>query len=47
MGTGSESVIPNASKIVDFAQRKKYLLFHVGLGFSEGHPELPDLDNPF
>lgn len=47
MGNGYESVIPNASKIVDFARKKNYQLIHVGLGFSEGHPEVPDLDGPF
>jgi nicotinamidase-related amidase len=47
MGNSSESVIPNAAKIVDFARKKNHQLIHVGLGFSEGHPEVPDLDTPF
>jgi nicotinamidase-related amidase len=47
MGEGYESVIPNASKIVALARAKKYQLIHVGLGFSEGHPEVADLDTPF
>ncbi|MDR3568932.1 MAG: cysteine hydrolase [Syntrophobacteraceae bacterium] len=47
MGSGYESVIPNASRIVDFAREKDYLLIHVGLGFSDGHPEVTDRDTPF
>jgi len=42
MGAGSESIIPNASKIVDFARKKNYQIIHVGLGFSEGYPEVAD-----
>jgi nicotinamidase-related amidase len=42
MAAGAESVIPNAVKTVEFARKQKYLLIHVGLGFSEGHPEIPD-----
>lgn len=47
MCSGYESVIPNASKIVDFARKKNYRIVHVGLGFSEGHPEVADWDTPF
>ena len=47
MGSGYESIILNASKIVEFARKKNYQLIHVGLGFSEGHPEVADLDTPF
>jgi nicotinamidase-related amidase len=47
MGAGYDSVIPSASKVVDFARTKNYQLIHVGLGFSAGHPEVPDLDTPF
>ena len=47
MGEGYGSVIPNAAKIVDLARRKNYLLIHVGLGFSAGHPEVPEFDSPF
>ena len=47
MGDGYESIIPNASKIVGLARKKNYQLIHVGLGFSEGHPEVADLDTPF
>jgi nicotinamidase-related amidase len=46
-GAGYESVIPNASRIVDFARKKNYRVIHVGLGFSEGHPEISDLESPF
>ena len=47
MGDGYDSVIPNASKLVEFARAKQYLLIHIGLGFSEGHPEISDADTPF
>jgi nicotinamidase-related amidase len=42
-----ESIIPNASRIVEFARKKNYQVIHVGLGFSEGHPEISDRDTPF
>jgi len=38
----AEAIIPNASKAVEFARRKQFLIIHVGHGFSEGHPEIPD-----
>jgi nicotinamidase-related amidase len=47
LGSGNESVIPNASMMVDFARKKNYQIIHVGLGFSEGHPEIADFDTPF
>jgi nicotinamidase-related amidase len=47
MGEGYESVLPNASKIVGLARKNNYQLIHVGLGFSEGHPEVADRDTPF
>jgi nicotinamidase-related amidase len=42
---GAEAIIPNASRAVDFARQKRYLIVHVGLGFAAGHPELPDTDS--
>ena len=36
---GSDAIIPNASKAVEFARRTQFRIVHVGLGFSEGHPE--------
>ncbi len=44
---GAEAIIPNASKAVEFARKRGYLIIHVGLGFSEGHPEIPDIESPF
>ena len=44
---GAEAVIPIAAKAVEFARKKKYHLIHVGLGFSEGHPEIPDGNSRF
>jgi len=47
MGAGYDGVIPNAAKIVEFARKKNYQIIHVGLGFSEGHPEIADAENLF
>ncbi len=44
---GSDAIIPKASKAVEFARKKQFQIIHVGLGFSEGHPEVPDTDSPF
>ena len=44
---GAEAVIPNASKAVEFARRKQFQIIHVGLGFSEGHPEISDTESRF
>lgn len=42
---GAEAVVSNAAKAMDFARKKQFLIIHVGLGFSEGHPEISD-DHP-
>jgi nicotinamidase-related amidase len=47
MSEAYECVLPCAAQIVDFARKKNYFLIHVGLGFSEGHPEVPNLETPF
>lgn len=47
MGGGHESIISNASQLAEFARKRGYLLIHVGLGFSQGHPEVPDFETPF
>jgi nicotinamidase-related amidase len=44
---GAEAVIPNASRAVEFARKQQFLIIHVGLGFSEGHPEIPDTESRF
>jgi nicotinamidase-related amidase len=44
---GAGAVIPNASKAVEFARKKQFQIIHVGLGFSEGHPEIPDTESRF
>ena len=44
---GAEVIIPQASKAVEFARKKQFLVIHVGLGFSEGHPEISDVESPF
>jgi nicotinamidase-related amidase len=43
----AEAIIPTASKAVEFARRNQFLIIHVGLGFSEGHPEIPDTESRF
>lgn len=42
MVPGSDSVIETAAKVVACARKNKFLLIHVGLGFNEGHPEIPE-----
>ena len=44
---GAEAVIPSASRVLEFARQKQFQIIHVGLGFSEGHPEISDLDSRF
>ncbi len=44
---GAEAIVPNAAKAVEFARKKQFLIIHVGLGFSEGHPEIPDTKSIF
>jgi nicotinamidase-related amidase len=42
MVVGSEAAaIPNAIKAAGFARETGYIVIHVGLGLSEGHPEIP------
>jgi nicotinamidase-related amidase len=43
----AESAAPAAARAVEFARKYRFLLIHVGLGFSEGHPEIPDFESPF
>jgi nicotinamidase-related amidase len=44
---GSKAVISNAAKAVEFARKKPFQIIHVGLGFSNGHPEIPDTQSTF
>jgi len=44
---GSERVMPVAAKAVAFARQNQFRIIHVGLGFSEGHPEIPDFESRF
>jgi nicotinamidase-related amidase len=44
---GSERVMIVAAKAVAFARQNQFRIIHVGLGFSEGHPEIPDSETPF
>jgi nicotinamidase-related amidase len=44
---GAEAVVANASKAVEFARKKQFQIIHVGLGFSAGHPEIPDTESRF
>ena len=43
----SERVMSVAAKAVGFARQNQFRVIHVGLGFSEGHPEIPDFESPF
>src|SRR5580704_316237 len=43
----SERVMPFAVKAVGFARQNQFRIIHVGLGFSKGHPEIPDFESPF
>jgi nicotinamidase-related amidase len=43
----AEAVIPNAARAVEFARKKQFQIIHVGLGFSEGHPEISDTESRF
>jgi nicotinamidase-related amidase len=38
----SNVVLGPAAKAVQFARQKGFLIIHVGLGFSKGHPEIPN-----
>ncbi len=43
----SEVIIPRAARAVEFARRNQVRIIHVGLGFSEGYPEIPDIESRF
>jgi nicotinamidase-related amidase len=45
--TGAEAAVPSASQAANFARDNGFLLIHVGLGFSEGHPEIADFESRF
>ncbi|MBJ6727168.1 cysteine hydrolase family protein [Geomesophilobacter sediminis] len=47
MAPNAEAAVTSATKAVNFAREKGFLVIHVGLGFSEGHPEIPDFESPF
>ena len=42
----ADGAIASAARAAEFGRKQKYLLIHVGLGFSEGHPEIPDRESP-
>ena len=42
----AEAVIPAAQRAVEFARTKAFRVIHVGVGFSEGHPEIPQFASP-
>ena len=43
----TESVLPPAQRALEFARSKGFQVVHVGLGFTEGYPELPQFETPF
>lgn len=44
---GADSCVPMAARAIEFARKNKFFIIHAGLGFSEGHPEIPDFETPF
>lgn len=44
---GAEAAVPRAAEAVALVRTKGWLLIHVGLGFSPGHPEVKANDTPF
>ncbi len=44
---GADEAVAAASKAAEFARKHGFLLIHVGLGFDEGHPEIPDFESMF
>lgn len=47
MGDIYKSVLPTAEKVLNFARAQGFVVLHVGLGFSVGHPEVSDVETPF
>jgi nicotinamidase-related amidase len=41
----SERVMSVAARAVAFARQNQFRIIHVGAGFSEGHPEIPDVES--
>jgi nicotinamidase-related amidase len=44
---GAEAIVPNAAKAVEAGRKFGFRIIHVGLGFAEGHPEIPDTQERF
>jgi nicotinamidase-related amidase len=44
---GSERVMTVAAQAVAFARQNQFRIIHVGIAFSEGHPEIPDFESLF
>jgi nicotinamidase-related amidase len=44
---GSDAVIPNAAKAVEFARQQTFQIIHAGLGFAAGHPEISEVETSF
>jgi nicotinamidase-related amidase len=44
---GSDVIIPNAVKAVEFARQQAFQIIHVGLGFAAGHPEISEVETSF
>ena len=37
-----EAILAKAAQAVELARKNQFLIIHIGLGFSVGHPEIPD-----
>lgn len=44
---GADSSVPMARKAIQFARKNGFPIIHAGLGFLQGHPEIPDFESPF
>jgi nicotinamidase-related amidase len=44
---GSDAIVPNAAKAVEFARQQAFQIIHVGLGFAAGHPEISEVKTSF
>ena len=44
---GAAAILPAAARAVELARRKPFLIIHVGLGFSPGHPEIAESNSLF
>jgi nicotinamidase-related amidase len=44
---GAEVIVPNAVKALEVARKRGLFVIHIGLGFSEAHPEISNSESLF